>query len=807
MIDVLVIYRGRKVDRVLRIGENGEVEEVRHLPWFVALRPMPTRGIVEIEEVPLKFYVFNPSTWRYEKASDRSYVVYTETPSLVRWISARYEDNEIPCALNNIRYKARVSMDLADRLFGVKVPLILYYSLDELESAFRDIYEKASCIKVMGFDIEVRAEGSFPRMGEKVFIVSACWGELGSDEEECVVLEMDDVHDFGKIVEKVRPNYLCGFVSENFDIPYLTAYVTDIPLSREGYITGSIAIPHIDVAMILDQHALSFGLPLGARLALDDIAKKMGLIKEEKELEIESSIDRNRIWLEYQRNRDKVIKYAEVDSRLTLRVSKEVLKVLIGVYALTGISPSTVQRLPSFGSIAEYAVLDAVRRKFGKVYQVRSTKYTAKEIVDALAFYRKGTKEHFISPGLWRNVGYYDFNMLYPTVYYKFKLDPEGVRIGSGFRVYLVEKKKKRNDKYVYMKDVKHVVDVSFCGGDVYEVLKYFYEGRKVTKAMKKELPAVDQAMKILANSAYGMFSKGRGGGVNEVLSGFIFFKSSDIFMKALGIVKNMLNRRYVYGATDSFFILLEENDDPARMEERINEYVKKWFGSEFSVKFEGVCKYFALLARKTYICVMDDETLVKGMEKLEIPVVIKDNLDEIFRRVLEGEDWRAVLEELYNKASIPEMFVKTSKSIEDLYNEEERRFKELNSNRTKAVAIKYLVDEGQRIDGKGYLSLYLSLENLPNTTVIAYFLKSNRSISGKQAIHVLIDYSEDKAMTYECALLDSEIGNYELAAEFYCFERELSKEEIEELSKRQAKRVIEYLKTIERMMKQRKLI
>ena len=813
MLDVIVVWgKNGKVDKVVRIDENGSFTEVIHHPWFVAERYMGAKGIVDYREADLKFYKFNEKTWRYEKAKDTSYIIYTETPGLIRKISSLYEDNNISCALNNIRYKARVCLDLSNTLFGLKVPAIMYYSLDEVESIVYALIEKTKNIKVLGFDIETKAEGSFPRLGEKVFISSMCYGGLLDDNEECILLEEDEVFDFMKAISKIKPHYIIGFVSNTFDIPYLRAYIGGINFTTEGILTDDLAIPHIDAAEVLEQHGSSFGLPFGVRLALDDVAKKMGLIKDEKELEIESSIDRNRIYLEYRNNKDKVLKYAEVDARLTLRIGKEILKTLISLYLLTGISPSVVQNLPSFGSIAEYAVLDVVRRKYGKVYEVRNTKYTAKELVDGIAFYRKGTKEHFINQGVWSDVAYLDFNMLYPSVYYKYRLDPEGVIIGRGFKIYLVNRAKlgkKKSNEDIYVRETIPVL-VDFKGGDIYDILAYFYEGRKITKKLKKEFPSIDQAMKILSNSAYGMFSKGRGGAVNEVLSGFIFFKSSQIFQNTLGIIKN-LGLDYVYGATDSFFVLLNGRD-ARKLEEILNKIIQARFGREFSIKLEGVCRKFTLLTRKTYICILENdgekEDLVKGMEKLEIPVVIRDNLDEIFERALNGEDWRKIIDDYIGSASIPELFVKASKRIEEIYSDDEKRFKNPNSNRTKAILIKYLIDEGQSLEGNhGYLQFYFTSENIPTQTVISYFLSSDRKIAGKKAIMVLVDHTDNYATCYECALVDYKASEDRLEGEFYCVKRKIERRKLEELARKKARRIIEYLMQIENMRKQTKLV
>jgi len=194
-------------------------------------------------------------------------------------------------------------------------------------------------------------------------------------------------------------------------------------------------------------------------------------------------------------------------------------------------------------------------------------------------------------------------------------------------------------------------------------------------------------------------------------------------------------------------------------------------------------------------------------MEKLELPQVVKDNLPEVFERVLNGEDWRKVIDEYMKSAGIRELFVKVSKRLSDLYDDEERRFKNPNSNRTKAILIKYLYDEGQRISGSGYLQFHFTDDSVPEVSVVSYYLNSNRSIGGKKAVMVLIDYDEKGATVYECSLTGYKASRRELSGSFFCVERKLNRSEVEEAAKAKAGRVVEYLRQIEAMSRQKKLL
>jgi len=794
MIDVIVVRRGRFVERRIKKMESGNIEDVDHLPWFVTTEPIYDPRVVGCKEIDVAFYTFNERTWRYEKRFDRSYIVYVKEPYLVREVSGQIAGMRKPVSMNNIRYEARLSMDVSDTLFGVRVPIMIHYDPSDLASIAEELYEKSRNIKILGFDIEVKAEGSFPRPGSEVFIVSMCEGEIGSDREECWILETEQVADFIKYVRQSNPIYLVGFNSSGFDIPYLVSYLQDIReiLRPQGVVMDTFVVPHVDAMEIVYRHASSFGLPFGARLALDDIAQRLGLAKPE-EIEIESSIDRNRIWSEYQRNRERVLRYAETDARLTLRLGKQVLRVLIQLYALTGISPSVVQLLPTVGSIAEYAVLEYLFRKKRMVLELRWKRYTQKELRWLEGFYRKGTKNFCVRDrALFENVAYYDFDMLYPTIYYEYRLDPTTVEIGSGFKVYLLDEERK-----------KVIPLIGRCyGGPVNEALSYFYVARRVSKRLKKEkekeFEELDKAVKILANSAYGMFSKVRGCGVNEFISAFIFFKGNQILKNIRGWIDST-GRKVIYGDTDSFFVVLKDGDDPEKLADEITRIARARFGKNFSVKLETICHKMVIITKKSYVCVTDDEVIVKGLERLEIPVAIKERIGEIFERVIEGEDPEKLVKKILEEAPIRDLFVKASKRMSELVDEEKDRFKELNSNRTKAVLLRYLLDSGVKLSGKVPFQIYRdALEDFP---VVAYYLRYGE-IGGSVAIALLVEEREDEAIVARCALASRNIGKDVLEGFFVCREEVLSKEKVIRIALSTMSKLMEYLKIVHSLVK-----
>jgi len=774
----VVIFRSRGlVERVVRIGETSW-EEVSHRPWFLAAsRRCPVGGSYRCEETDYTMLVWDPGEWRYKPYGEPVWRIEVGQPYEVRRLSSVLESPNCKVSMNNIRYEARVSLDLADSYHTVKVPAPLHYGVDELYQVMVEAWERFQETRIMSFDIEVASStGGFPRPGDPVFIVSYCVGAPGGDPE-CGLLVGEDVHGFGDILRHEAPHYLVGFNSSGFDIPYLLAFDPQLreELRPEGLV--SPPAPHIDLMVVLDAHGSSFGLPFGARLALDDVAARMGLASRE-ELEVESSVDRTRIYDEWRRNPGRVERYAYTDALLTWRIGVKVLETLTFLYVLTGVSPSVVQYLPSAGSLAEYTVFDIVRRRHGKVYEVRSVRYTSRELDQGWGPYKTHTKEHFPGPTVEEDVAELDYNMLYPTIYYKYRLDPEGVRAGSGFPVPLVPREGDGGEP------VWVLVDSS--GGPVSEALSYFYAARRVTKRLKKErgLEAVDQAVKILANSAFGMFGKGRGMGVSEVLAGYIFFKSNHILLSTLGFIEQTLRRRVVYTATDAVFVKLD-GMDPARLEELVNRAVQAMFGPEFSMKLETVCRRLALLARKTYVCLQPDGgVIVKGMEKLALPRVVKDNLEDIFRAELEGEDGLELLSRLVASAPPEDLFVRSSKRLVDLYDEEEGRFKRANHNVMKAVLARWAMDNGVK---PPTLVLHFHRSQLTDYPVVARWLSTGGTL------YVLRDWPR----VWRCRLADQQIGQEEAVYVLDCVEMEMSRPDAERLAVQQSTPIITYLKRI----------
>jgi len=219
--------------------------------------------------------------------------------------------------------------------------------------------------------------------------------------------------------------------------------------------------------------------------------------------------------------------------------------------------------------------------------------------VERDADYEAGKKVLARGVGLYKNVAEYDAKAMYPSLMAQDGIDPTSVReCSNGYEV----------------KTSKGSKRICFDGGPIHEVFKAFLEGRDVAKAISK---TADQAMKILANSAYGIFGKSGIGIVNVWVAAYIA-------QKTLAIIED-LRRLYnpVYSDTDSLYVELDGRD-PETLLNEINAYVaNRWrgpFGAKLVLKLEGVWEYFLIppgktrdVVKKNYIKVSGDEIVAKG--------------------------------------------------------------------------------------------------------------------------------------------------------------------------------------------------
>jgi len=283
----------------------------------------------------------------------------------------------------------------------------------------------------------------------------------------------------------------------------------------------------------------------------------------------------------------------------------------------------------------------------------------------------KQEKSRLRHPGLYKNVLELDFSAMYPSILYQYKVDPLGVKpCVDGDVVRIILGKKPESYR------------VCFEDKGVNTVFKHFFQLRQKTKELKKtgnELP--DMAVKIAANSAYGIMGKSGVGIISPLAFSFVFEKSSsmhkDIFEKF----------NAVYGDTDSIFIPNIKQDEVPKIEDEVNNYVKGKYGEVFSLKAEGYWDHVLLPVMKNYIKVAGDRVVVKGvvMKPSQLPFVFRYSYD-IYKYY--GESAVKKINEVVEESDPKDLFIEYSATLAELLlSREGKLIKSIGVKRSRILA------------------------------------------------------------------------------------------------------------------------
>jgi DNA polymerase I len=511
-----------------------------------------------------------------------------------------------------IPFVARFAVDYRkDRL---RAKLLPEYSKQEIAGALRG----AERPRFAAFDVEVQ-NGA----------VLVGWTFDGSE------VSMGSPQEFIADLISSGVEYVVGFNSWIFD----WEYVSDSKLVISG-------VPHLDLfPFTAGPFRTSFGVQEEAN-ALHEVVRQVKL---------SLPFDYRRwVKLKARRGAGALEEYLRYDVVATYRLAERVLLTAEALARLTGMPLHLLNVFAdkySPGSIHEALVAKYLEASEGAVLEDRrpSADYSGAEKVRASA------------AGIFRGVYEYDFNMLYPTVYYVLQLDPLTIRrCGSGVEVRRLG------------------VRICTSPGPVSEYLSNLYEARAETKKMKKELgevgEAADQAVKILANSAYGVFAKTSIGNlVNEYVAAVIFWVAQDVFDRLWA------RFRPLYGDTDSLYLRNNPGEDVVNSEAR--RAAAEVVGDNavnpveaFSLKLEGVWNLYIpegddgrpLL--KNYVKWSGEEKVLKGVrfKPHSLPIGVKyGGWADVVVDVLEG---RRTLAEVISALPDEELFLEESISARDLF-------------------------------------------------------------------------------------------------------------------------------------------
>lgn len=596
-------------------------------------------------------------------------------------------------------------------------------------------------------------------------------------KDNVVVLESRDLRDsqdlveeFLKAVNRERPDIIVGYNSLDFDVRYIRPFLakSSVLADPKHFTVDDRGYPHVDLMQVRESMGSSLGIRSQRVLALDDVAYEIA--KDVKELkwlwgskyfEAEEKLDHTKIAREWRARSELFENYVRADVYLTLIIARLWMPTIILLSSLVQMPITELSRL-NMGQVAEYNVVHWLERLgFATIVDERVSEFRKVQSLGDFAKYldevyvelfKKG-KVYVKEYGIKKYVVEGDFSQLYPTLMANDSLDPLALRVqkevssdspfravyysdpvfslNGGFAVSRKlfpvllgsnplgkEGKEKKSADYMAPRTLYYVLPTY---GPVSFLLYKMFNMRRVTKKLKKvaeeknkpELMAADQAVKILNNASYGGFSKRRGF-INEVLSGYIFWKTLKILYDVIEHAEKSLGVTVLYGDTDSIFVECkldeaktmypDEKSDRERCArwfenhvlQKLNEYVRSKYGKEFEIKFEDAfdfCVYPKLkhgggASKKSYICGYYTESgdmavdVFKGdFYKVVAPEGIRERLADFYAEVIRRRprteaDVEKIMKDFLRDAPAYKLFVKkTVDSFESEGEEEDEQY------------------------------------------------------------------------------------------------------------------------------------
>jgi DNA polymerase elongation subunit (family B) len=472
------------------------------------------------------------------------------------------------------------------------------------------------------------------------------------DYVEYVKDEAELLERFAKHVKEVSPDFLVGYFSDGFDLPYLRARAEKlkVPLTlgldgtqprffRGGAGKGLGAakisgIVHIDLLKFI-QTAYSQYMQ-SETLSLNEVAHEfLGDSKKKHTHQHSSKID-GQGWEDY-------YEYNLHDSVLTLKLFEKMWPDMLEFSRIMQEPIFDVSRNGMSSNVEDYITHNLSR--FNEIPE-------KKPVHDEIG--RRRDREKYVgafvfepTPGLYENVGVFDFTSFWPSIIVTFNLS----------RSTLLEKKEKDS---VEAEVLGKKVFFSKKPGFFSEMLKEIIEKRKKYKKELQEKPDVikkarSNAFKLLANASYGYQGFFGARYYCPEASGAATAISRDFIKKTIEEI-NDEGYKTIYSDTDSIAFLMNKKTESKTMNflEKLNSHLPGVMELELEGFFKrglwvtkregtiGAKKKYALLGK-------DGKLKIRGFETVRrdwCPLA-RETQNKIIRLVLDEGNEKKALEYL----------------------------------------------------------------------------------------------------------------------------------------------------------------
>ncbi|MBU0615877.1 MAG: DNA-directed DNA polymerase [Nanoarchaeota archaeon] len=532
------------------------------------------------------------------------------------------------------------------------------------------------------------------------------------DYVEFVDGEVDLIEKFKEVIEKYKPDIICGYYSDGFDFPYINSrakkYKIKLDLGLDGSelvvnnrgkvekasITG---IVHIDVFRFI-RKILRVNLDTD-RFGLNEVAFEL-LGEKKKDVELDNLA---KVWDSSPEKLGEFCEYNLHDSYLTYRILESSFANIIEMVKIVGLPPFDLIRL-GFSQLVEWYLL----RQAPRYNELAPQSPTSEQIKQRRLVTYKGGFVYEPKPGLYKEIVVYDFRSLYPSIISSHNISPASFNAeGIGEQVPL-------EDEF-YWFDTER----GFIPDLIEDIIKRRMRIKEIMKGEENPfLEARSQSLKILANSFYG----------------YLGFYGARWYSMECARSTTAYGRHYIttviekakdngfevlYADTDSCFLALgsHKKADADNFVDEINKTLPGVMELEFDGYYKrGIfvsAKMSAFGAKKKYALLDQDNKLkLRGFEAVRRNTsnIAKQVQEKLLRIVLEEGDKekalkyvREVLEDIRKKKIKNEDMVITTQLSKETYDYQSvgphvkiaERMKELGMEAGVGTIIQYIVAGG----------------------------------------------------------------------------------------------------------------
>jgi DNA polymerase elongation subunit (family B) len=511
--------------------------------------------------------------------------------------------------------------------------------------------------KILAFDIETYFEPgrysvdvrdpiiSIAIYGEKLRKVIT-WKKIQTDENITFVAnEAELIKEFIKTVKEQDADYLVGYFSDGFDLPYIRTRadknkvdidneVKGLDINKRRSTKAETSIIHLDVFKFI---STIMGYTLKTEnFDLNSVAKE--LIGEGKaEIDITKM---GLVWDSGSKEIEDMCMYNLKDAEITYKLCKRVLTNMNELTKVIGQPIFDISRL-SYGQLVEWYLI----RKAKQYNEICPNKPPRETIVTRMMQEKyKGAFVYDPKPGLYENLALVDFKGMYPSIIISYNISPTTIsQEKGGYETPEIDHNGKKVKYYFTKKEgfiTKSIKEVIIKRNELKKELRDKYD---------KALEGRSYALKTVSNAAYGYM-------------GFFGARwhSRECAESITAIARHYIQQtieqaqkefEVIYGDTDSIVLELKNknkkdvlefikkvNDKlPGMMElELDNMFPRGIFVGKKSESQTGAKKKYVLMNEKGELIVKGFETirrdwsrLAKDVQRKVFEMVLKENAKE----------------------------------------------------------------------------------------------------------------------------------------------------------------------------------